>query len=245
MSEPKRVMRAIVIGGSGALGRVVVATLAKEGARVAMTHHTDAIVTEGLLRAHDGLLARRVDVTDVAALSATLTELADALGGVDALVHAVAVSSTRTPAGFDKLADTDAGGFDRMMAVNVRSALVATQALAPRLAGGNVVLVGSIDGVKSVPAPAAYAASKAALSGMAQALAKELGPQRTCINVVAPGVLESGLSATLPDELKREYVKHSARKRLGKHEEVASVIAWLALSNTYVTGRTLVLDGGL
>ena len=87
-------------------------------------------------------------------------------------------------------------------------------------------------------------ASKAALGGVARALAKELGPHDIRVNVVAPGILESGASALVPEDVRREYVKHSNAKRLGRHEEIAELVAWLALSNTYVTGRTLVADGG-
>jgi NAD(P)-dependent dehydrogenase (short-subunit alcohol dehydrogenase family) len=65
------------------------------------------------------------------------------------------------------------------------------------------------------------------------------------VNVVAPGVLESGITSMVPAEVKAEYLKHSAQKRFGTHEEIARSIAWLALSNTYVTGQTMVLDGGL
>jgi NAD(P)-dependent dehydrogenase (short-subunit alcohol dehydrogenase family) len=65
------------------------------------------------------------------------------------------------------------------------------------------------------------------------------------VNVVAPGVLESGITSIVPDAIKKEYLKHSAQKRFGTHAEVARTIAWLALENTYVTGQTMVLDGGL
>jgi NAD(P)-dependent dehydrogenase (short-subunit alcohol dehydrogenase family) len=133
------------------------------------------------------------------------------------------------------------------MAINVRSAFFAIQTLTQALAerGGNVVLVGSIDGVKSVPSLVAYAASKAALVGMATSLAKELGPKQIRVNVVAPGILEDGVSRALPAELTKEYLKHCALKRTGTIVEVANVISFFALENTYVTGQTIVLDGGL
>ena len=111
--------------------------------------------------------------------------------------------------------------------------------------GGNVVLLGSIDGVKPAPAPVHYAASKAALAGMIRAMAKELGPRGIRINSVAPGVLEDGLSRTLPEQLRREYLKHCGMKRFGRIDEVASLVTWLAVENTLVTGQTLVLDGAL
>ena len=107
------------------------------------------------------------------------------------------------------------------------------------------MLLGSIDGVKPAPAPVHYAASKAALAGMVKAMAKELGPQGIRVNSVAPGVLEAGLSQALPDDLRREYLKHCGLKRLGRIDEVAALVAWLAIENTFVTGQTMVLDGAL
>src|SRR5438034_343864 len=114
-----------------------------------------------------------------------------------------------------------------------------------RGAGGNIVLVGSIDGVKPAPSPVHYAASKAALTGMAKAMAKELGPHNIRVNIVAPGVLDGGLSRVLPDDLRAQYLKHCGLKRLGRLEEVANVVAWLAVENTLVTAQTIVLDGAL
>lgn len=240
--------RCIVLGGSGALGRAVCGALAAEGARVGLTYFTGGAVAEGLLARLDGAVARRVDLASSIETVRGVEELADELGGVDALVHCAAIGSTRTPPRFDTLAEMESEGWDRLMAVNVKSAAFACQALVPRLepdATTNVVLLGSVDGVKSVPAPAAYAASKGALRGMTLALAKELGEKGVLVNVIAPGVLTSGLSSTLPEAIRREYLKHCNQKRLGRHEEIARLVTWFALRNTYVTAQTIVVDGGL
>jgi len=225
--------RVLVLGGSGALGRVIVRELRAAGAHVFASYLTREIAPA------ERLVPFRVDVADGPALHAAIR----ACGPVDALVHCAAVPSTNTPHKFESMHEVDLDGFDRLMAINVKSALVAVRAV--EMTVGNVVFIGSIDGVKGVPAPAPYAASKAALCGLATALAKELGPRGTLVNVVAPGVLESGLSSLLPDKLRNEYLKHCARKRLGKHEEVASLVTFLALENTYLDARTLTVDGGL
>jgi NAD(P)-dependent dehydrogenase (short-subunit alcohol dehydrogenase family) len=102
-----------------------------------------------------------------------------------------------------------------------------------------------MEGVKMVPAPVPYAATGGALTAMARAFAKELGPRGVRVNVVAPGVLDGGLSAALPADLRAQYLKHTGLRRVGRREEAASIIAWLAIENTYVTGQTLVIDGGL
>ncbi len=244
MTEARRV---VVIGGSGEVGRVLVRDLAEAGARVAFTYRSGAAVAEELLARVPGTCAARVDVADVAALERTLDGLADQLGGVDALVHCAVKTSTTEPASFEGVDDVSWGGWDELMAINVRSPFVAVRHLRPRFpaGGGNVVLFGSVDGIKPVPSPVPYAASKAAGRGLVLSLSKALGKEKIRVNMVAPGALERGASRTLPPELRAEYLRHAGLRRLGKVEEVTGLATWLALENTYVTGQVLLVDGGL
>jgi len=230
--------RVVVVGGSGTVGRAVVSALAVRGARVGFTFlHGEAVARE-LAERHTGVVARRVDVAAPDELARGLDALVTSLGGVDVLVHAAVVATG------DGLAAVDEAMFDRIFRVNVKSAFFSAQHVVGHGAR-EIVLLGSIDGVRSVPSPVAYAASKGAVSALATSLAKELGPRAVRVNVVAPGILDAGASTVLSDEVKREYMKHCAMKRFGRPAEVAELVAWLALENTYVTGRTIVLDGGL
>jgi len=239
--------RCIVIGGSGTVGRQVCRELARRGAAVALTYFRGEAAASALGGEIAAAAVRRVDLTAAPALAGALHALADELGGVDALVHAASVGSTCEPARYDRLEEVTLPGWERMMAVNVTSAFLACQSLAKRFGpeGGNVVLLGSIDGVKSVPAPVPYATSKGAIAAMVGSLAKELGRDRIRVNLVAAGVLEAGASRTLPEALRAEYLRHSGLQRLGSIEEMASVVGFFALSNTYVTGQTIIVDGGL
>jgi 3-oxoacyl-[acyl-carrier protein] reductase len=238
--------RVIVVGGSGAVGRVVCQTLARQGVRVGLTYGTGREIADAVCREHAGAVAVRVDLASPETVAAALEGLADELGGLDGLVYAAAVGSTCEPPRFDPVEEVSLAGWNRLLSINVTSAFVAVQALAPRMTdGGNVVLLGSVDGVKSVPSPVPYAASKGALSAMTLSLAKALGEQRIRVNVIAPGVLEKGASHTLPERLRAEYLKHTGLRRLGRIEEVAEVVSFFAIENRYVTGQTIVVDGGL
>jgi NAD(P)-dependent dehydrogenase (short-subunit alcohol dehydrogenase family) len=243
--------RALVIGGSGSLGRVVCAALAATGSRVGLTYHAGRAVADELTATLPGARAWPLDAARVPDVLRVVDQAAEALGGLDALVHCAALGLTPgDPLGDcprQSLEDVSAAGWDALMAVNLRSAFFACQAAVPflRRAGGNVVFVGSIDGLKPVPSPIPYCASKAALVGMAQALAKELGKDRVRVNVVAPGILEGGLSRTLPKPLRDEYLRHCGLKRLGRTAEAANVVAWLARHNTYVTAQAVMVDGAL
>lgn len=241
----------IVIGGSGAVGRVVCRTLAARGARVGFTYLTNETVARELTAAIPDSTARRLDVRDIGAIDRTLDEFEALFGRIDALVNCAAIGvagGSPGATGHEPIDHVTEEGWDTMLAVNTRASYFAVRRVASLMrdrGGVNVVLLGSIDGVKPAPAPVHYAASKAALAGMIRAMAKELGPRGFRINSVAPGVLEDGLSRTLPAQLRSEYLKHCGLKRFGRIEEVASLVTWLAVENTLVTGQTLVLDGAL
>lgn len=230
--------RVIVVGGSGVIGRAVVAELGEQGARIGCTHRDSP--------APEGVIARRLDLTEVDAIAPCIDALVAELGGVDALVFCAGATSTCEPERFDTLDDVTPGGWDRLMAVNVRGAFFAARAVARRMTGGgNIVLMGSVDGIKPVPTPVPFAVSKAALRGMVLSLTKALGPQNIRCNLVAPGILEAGASRLIPDDIRAEYLRHAGLRRYGRVNEVTGVVTWLALANTYVTGATIMVDGGL
>ncbi len=253
--------RCLVLGGSGALGAAIVRALRGEGAAVALTYHTREAEARALASEVGEATVLEADLGRAGPAERVVDEAAEALGGLDVLVHAAAVS--RTAAGIAEadalgqpLSAIDATAWDETLAVNARSAFLAVRRFAARAdgehrgddgdgGGGEVVLVGSIDGLKPLPAPVHYAASKAALAGMTFAFAKELGPRGFRVNLVAPGILEDGISRGLPDELREEYLRHCGLRRLGRLDEVASVVAWFALRNTYATGQVVTLDGAL
>jgi 3-oxoacyl-[acyl-carrier protein] reductase len=236
--------RVIVFGGSGSVGRAICRSLVEDGARVAFTYFQNAELASALARELPGSSASRLDLSDCAQIAPALAALRAELGGLDALVHAATLTSAALEPSFERISEVDEAAFDRLFAVNLKSAFFACRALASGFSG-NIVLLGSIDGVKPMPAPAAYASSKGALSALARALGKELGPRGVRVNVVAPGVLREGSSRTLPDELRAEYLKHCGLRRLGRVQEVAGLVSWFALQNSYVTGQTLCVDGAL
>lgn len=241
-------MKCVVFGGSGTVGRAVCHMLAQRGARVAFTWRANSGAARELER--EGAIAKELDIRDVGAIDRVLGELDSELGGIDSFVNCAAVAVTTAPNGNGHVVmeDIDEPAWDTMLSVNTKSSFFAVRRVSAMMrarGGGNIVLLGSIDGVKPAPSPVHYAASKGALAGMIKAMAKELGPHNVRVNSVAPGALESGLSHALPDDLRIEYLKHCGLKRLGRIDEVASLVAWLATENTFVTGQTVIVDGAL
>lgn len=248
----KSPFHALVLGGTGAVGREVVPLLAEDGGRVAFTFHENASLAQELGKAGDNLFALAAELGDADSVTTAVRRACERLDGIDALIHAAAICLSpgdvvRTDA-VQKIGDIHEAGWDRLMDVNVKSVFFAVQAAVPFLrqrGGGDIVLFSSISAVKPTPSPVIYTASKSALTGMGHAMAKELGPDNIRVNVIASGVLDSGVSKSLPRELRDAYVKHCGLKREGKPVEIARVAAWLAKNNTYISGQTIVVDGAV
>lgn len=247
-------LRCIVLGGSGTVGGSVVQALASRGAQVGLTYCHSKAKAKGLSEelgrretgASTSLPVQRLDLSELETVEARVEELAQTLGGLDSLVVAAGQTSSHLPADFDAFESVDLAGFSQLLNVNVAGAFAACRAAARQMnKGGNIVLLGSVDSVKPVPGPVPHTASKAALTGMTQTLAKVLGSQDIRINVVAPGILSKGASRTLPESMKQDYLAHCGLRRFGTPEEIANVVSWLCLENTYLTGQALLLDGGL
>lgn len=237
----------LVVGGTGAVGEAICRDLAAQGAKVSFTWHQNESKAQQLQNELAGAQGCRVDLFDAIEAQKSLRSFVHSFGKIDALVYSAAVGFTGNEPKFEKIDDVSVEQFERMFAVNVKGFFMAVQICRTALEAskGNIVVIGSIDGVKSVPSPIHYGASKGALRGMVLSLNKELGPKGVKTNMVVPGILSSGLSKTIPDDLKNEYLKHSSLKRLGRADEVAKWVSWLALENTYMTGQVPVLDGGL
>ena len=241
-------MRCLVIGGTGSIGGALCERLAGDGVSVAFTYHQNEN------RARE--LATRLGVKGFAAcdlrqsnrIRPILEELIGKLGGLDGLICAAGIPGI-SERKFDlELKDLEAGDIDACFEVNARGALLACQVAVNALKAakrGNIVMMGSMDGVKTVPSPIHFATSKAALKGMVESMSKELGEHDIKVNLLIPGIVEGGASRFLTDDLRTKYLKHCSMKRFAKPAEVAEVAAWFALENTYVTGQSILMNGGL
>jgi NAD(P)-dependent dehydrogenase (short-subunit alcohol dehydrogenase family) len=238
---------ALVTGGSRGLGRAICVMLAREGAFVAFNYaksDADADLTLAAITAVGGRgSAHKVSVLDKPGLTALAKSLDAAHGKIDILVN---------NAGFGQvvpLALMEESDWDDMLDTHVKGAFLTTQAvlrIMVRQRYGRIVNVGSLAGVKMMQAPVHYATAKAALKGFTESLAKEIGRYGITVNCVAPGILDEGVSDHLPPGRKEEYLRHCALRRVGRLDEAATMIAFIASDRaTYTNGATLVVDGGV
>jgi len=238
---------AIVTGGARGLGRAICVALATDGADVAFNYLRDDEAAAATVAAITALGRRawsfKVSVLDKAGLRAMAAEVVAATGAIDVLVNNAGHGQV-VP-----LALMEEEDWDRMLDTHVKGAFLATQAVLRTMIKqrrGRVLNVSSLAGVKMLEAPVHYSTAKAALKGFTESLAKEIGRYGITVNCVAPGVLDEGVSDHLPPARREEYLRHCAMRRLGRLDEAAAVVAFLASDRaSYLNGSTIVVDGGV
>jgi NAD(P)-dependent dehydrogenase (short-subunit alcohol dehydrogenase family) len=239
--------RALVTGGSRGLGRAICCELAAQGARVAFSYNKneEAAAEAGAAIEAQGVEAAqfRVSVWDGAETARMVREIEQRWGGIDILVNNAAVTQNLP------LALLDEEDFDHVMKVNVKGTFVTSKAVLRtmiRRKSGVVLNIGSLAGVRMIEAPVHYCASKAAVVGLTESMAKEVARHGIRVLCLAPGLLEGGLGQALPEHRLADYLEHCALGRVGTFAEVARLAAFLVSDeSSYTTGATVVMDGGL
>jgi 3-oxoacyl-[acyl-carrier protein] reductase len=224
---------ALVTGGSRGIGRAIVERLVREGARVVYTHRS---ATPSLV---DGAEAVRADQSDPDCVAAMFAPVRD---GLDILVNNAA-TSTRTP-----IAELTAAEFDRVMTINTKVPLLAVRQAASVLRdNGRIINISTLNTVLPAAGLALYCASKAALEQITAVAARELGPRGITVNTVSPGATDTDmLRAANPPEALALTPSWTALGRLGRPEDIAAVVAFLAGPDAgWITGQNIRATGGL
>ena len=184
-----------------------------------------------------------VDVTDAAALDAAYTEVEQQLGPIAIVVANAGITKDTlllrmTEEDFDSVVSTNLGGAFRVVKRAAKGML--------RARWGRVILISSVVGLYGSAGQINYSSSKSALVGFARSLTRELGARSITANVVAPGFIETDMTAALPEDTQAEYKKNIPAGRFGDAAEVAAVVAWLASDDAaYISGAVIPVDGGL
>ena len=239
--------KALITGGTGALGKKLCEVFAREGADVAFNYlKQEAAAAEVVksIEAH-GRAARafRVSVLDAAGVAAMTGSVADAFGRIDILVNNAGTTQVLP---FPLIEESD---WDDLMDVNVKGPFIVTKEVVRRMIvrrSGAILNIGSIAGTRMLEVPVHYATAKAAICGFTLSLARELARYGIRVNSVVPGMLDSGVAANVPAEKIREYLNYCAAGRPGRPEEVADMAAFLCSDRaSYVNAQNIVVDGGL
>lgn len=239
---------ALVTGASRGIGRAIAVDLVLNGADIALAGR-DA---EALARTAAACAAARpganclVLTGDVRDAAAVQDFVARTLAGLGRLDFAVANAGQSVDSLLVRLKPP---AFDEMLSANLKSAFYLCAAVAKPMMkqrGGSIVLMSSVVGLMGNAGQAAYASAKAGLLGLAKSLAKELGSRNIRVNAVAPGLIETAMTQKMPDAARKHLLQATALGRPGKPEDVSGVVSFLCSDAAgYITGQTLVVDGGI
>jgi 3-oxoacyl-[acyl-carrier protein] reductase len=224
----------LVTGGNRGIGLSIARAFAAMGDRVAVTHRKDPV---------EGFLSVRCDVTSIADVDAAFAEVEAVLGPVEVLVANAGITRDgllmqMSEEAFASVIDTNLIGTYRVAKRAVPKMI--------RSRRGRIILISSVVGLSGSGGQTNYAASKAGLVGFARSLAREIGSREVTVNVVAPGFVETDMTAVLPEARRKDIVAQIPLQRMADPDEVAGVVTWLASdAAAYVTGAVIPVDGGL
>ena len=237
---------ALVTGASRGIGRAVAAVLAREGWAVCVNYLERRDAAESLVRElrAQGLaaMAFQADIADRESADACVRAASEELGPVELLVNNAGISRQGL------FQDLDDAAWDRLLAVNLTGPRNAVLAVLPHMLSekrGCVVNISSMWGLRGASCEAAYAATKAGVIGLTRSLALELAPSGIRVNCVAPGCVETDMVRVLGEDTRRMLAEETPLGRLGRPEDVAEAVAFLASEKAaFITGQVLAADGG-
>ena len=246
MSEPAPQRVAVVTGASRGIGASISRRLAAEGRHVVLMSRSAGPLEElaqEITSAGGAASVRPVDVGNGDELAEAIDGIAKDHGRLDILVNNAGITRDNLSL---RMSDEE---FDEVIRVNLRSVFIACRAAArPMMKGrfGRLVNIGSTSGVVGNSGQTNYCAAKAGLIGMTKAFARELGSKGVTGNVVAPGFIQTDMTANLPEDATKKFMDALSIRRLGVVEDIASAVAYVSSDDAgYLTGQTICVDGGL
>lgn len=226
---------ALVTGGNRGIGYAIAQELISAGFKVAVTARSGT--------GPEGALTVNADVTDSASLDSALTQVEQALGPIEVLVANAGITKDNlllrmSEEDFEEVINTNLNGVFRVIKRVSKGMLKAKY--------GRIILIGSVVGLFGSAGQVNYSASKSALVGIARSITRELGSKNITANVIAPGFINTDMTAALPQDVAEKYKSQIPLGRFAEADEVAKVVAWFASEQaSYISGAVIPVDGGL
>jgi 3-oxoacyl-[acyl-carrier protein] reductase len=234
---------ALITGSTRGIGRAIAEAFAQSGARVAVVGRDLQRAEEAASAIGNTAAGFAADVGDTAAIAKLVGDVEKAFGSIDILVNNAGITRDNLVM---RLKDED---WDAVQNANLRGAFAAIRAVSRGMMkkrGGRIINIASIVGLIGNKGQANYAASKAGLIALTKSVAKELGSRNILVNAVAPGFIETEMTAAMTKEAREALGQQIALERLGSVQDVAAMVAFLASDlASYITGQVFVVDGGM
>jgi 3-oxoacyl-[acyl-carrier protein] reductase len=238
---------AIVTGGTKGIGRAICLLLAEEGARVVANFSKDVNAAEALMNEAKskqlGIGLFKADITQFDQVKEMVEETFAQYGKIDILVNNVGLVRDNF---LMLMSDED---WDSLLRANLTSLFYCCKTVIRKMIPqrrGKIINISSISGILGTPGQTNYAATKGGVISFTKSLARELGSFNIHVNAVAPGLIESEVVSKMPKEKVEAVIKSSSLGRIGKPEEVAQAVLFLASEHSsYITGQTIIVDGGI
>jgi 3-oxoacyl-[acyl-carrier protein] reductase len=234
---------AVVTGSTRGIGRAIAEALAESGARVAVVGRDLQRAEEAASAIGNNAMGFAADVGDTAAVAKLVEDVEKAFGSIDILVNNAGITRDNLVM---RLKDDD---WDAVQNANLRGPFAAIRAVSRGMMkkrSGRIINIASIVGLIGNKGQANYAASKAGLIALTKSVAKELGSRNILVNAVAPGFIETEMTAAMTKEARDALGQQIALERLGSVQDVAAMVAFLASDlASYITGQVFVVDGGM
>lgn len=238
-----REKKALLTGASGGIGKAVARELIAAGANVCLTGRNEEELLKLQNELGDNADIIIADLSDHANIISLVKEAEEKLGGIDILVNNAGITKDNI---FLRMSDEE---WNDVIDINLNSTFKMTKAVIRGMVKrryGRIINITSVIGVAGMAGQSNYSASKAAIIGMSKSLAQEVGSRSITVNCIAPGFIETNMTAGLSEARKEEILKSIVVKRLGLPEDVSGAVSFLASdSASYITGQTIHINGGM